>query len=235
MTTPSYASLLQLFHQPPLDYSDFVTWFWETGELDKERLTWQLEELKKKGVGGTWYYPRYLDGERYGTQPAYFSEEWWEFFRHSVAEHERLGLEAWFSGWEGREYWQDLLRAERATRPELEGRRLAIHEARSNASGAMQLDVPPERDGSDGGGIPLGRGAAGSGIAPGSQCSCAGAADKLDRAGRRLAAGRGRQPAPRSRLPHPPCRRALSRNLLAGTRRAAARICTRHPLPLRAG
>ena len=135
---PSYSKLLETFRQPPLDYSDFalssrffyaglvvcwagsanfVTWFWETGELDKERITWQLEELKKKGVGGTWYYPRYLDGERYGTWPAYFSEAWWAFFRHSVAEHERLGLEAWFSGWEGREYWQDLLRAERAARP----------------------------------------------------------------------------------------------------------------------
>jgi hypothetical protein len=142
MTTPSYPTLRQLFRQPPLDYSDFVTWFWETGELDKERITWQLEELKKKGVGGTWYYPRYLDGERYGTQPTYFSEEWWEFFRHSVAEHKRLGLEAWFSGWEGREHWQDLLRAERATRPELEGRRLVIHEERSHGSGAMQLDIP---------------------------------------------------------------------------------------------
>ena len=142
MTTPSYSTLRQLFRQPPLDYSDFVTWFWETGDLDKERITWQLEELKKKGVGGTWYYPRYLDGERYGTQPTYFSEEWWEFFRHSVAEHKRLGLEAWFSGWEGREYWQDLLRAERATRPELEGRRLVIHEERSHGSGAMQLDIP---------------------------------------------------------------------------------------------
>ncbi|MDE0069883.1 MAG: glycosyl hydrolase [Caldilineaceae bacterium] len=142
MTTPSYDSLRQLFRQPPLDYSDFVTWFWETGELEKERITWQLEELKKKGVGGTWYYPRYLDGERYGTDPAYFSEEWWEFFRHSVAEHERLGLEAWFSGWEGREYWQDLLRAERAARPELHGRRLVIHEARSQEEGTLQLDLP---------------------------------------------------------------------------------------------
>ena len=142
MTLPSYESLLQLFRQPPLDCSDFVTWFWETGELDKERITWQLEELKKKGVGGTWYYPRYLDGERYGTWPAYFSEEWWEFFRHSVAEHERLGLEAWFSGWEGREYWQDLLRAERAARPELAGRRLVIHEARSQEEGPLQLDLP---------------------------------------------------------------------------------------------
>ena len=142
MTHPFYDSLRQLFLQPPLDYSDFVTWFWETGELDKERITWQLEELKKKGVGGTWYYPRYLNGERYGTDPAYFSEEWWEFFRHSVAEHERLGLEAWFSGWEGREYWQDLLRAERAARPELHGRRLVIHEARSQEEGTLQLDLP---------------------------------------------------------------------------------------------
>ena len=100
MNSPAHTKLLELFRRPSRDYSDFVTWFWETGELDKERLTWQLEELKKKGVGGTWYYPRYLNGERYGTDPAYFSEEWWEFFRHSVAEHERLGLEAWFSGWE---------------------------------------------------------------------------------------------------------------------------------------
>jgi len=142
MNHPSYSTLLQLFRQPPLDYSDFVTWFWETGELDKERITWQLEELKKKGVGGTWYYPRYLDGERYGTWPAYFSEEWWDFLRHSVAEHERLGLEAWFSGWEGREYWQDLMRAERAARPELAGRRLVIHETRSEEEGTLHLDLP---------------------------------------------------------------------------------------------
>ena len=142
MTTPSYPTLLQLFREPSLDYSDFVTWFWETGELDKERLTWQLEELKKKGVGGTWYYPRYLDGERYGTDPAYFTEEWWEFFRHSVAEHSRLGLQAWFSCWEGRESWQDRLRAERAARPELAGRRLVIHEKRSNGNDALQIEVP---------------------------------------------------------------------------------------------
>ena len=142
MNAPSYSTLLQLFREPSLDYSDFVTWFWETGELDKERLTWQLEELKKKGVGGTWYYPRYLDGERYGTEPAYFTEEWWEFFRHSVAEHSRLGLQAWFSCWEGTEYWQDRLRAERAARPELAGRRLVIHEKRSNGNDALQIEVP---------------------------------------------------------------------------------------------
>ena len=142
MNAPSSSTLLQLFREPSLDYSDFVTWFWETGELDKERLTWQLEELKKKGVGGTWYYPRYLDGERYGTDPAYFTEEWWEFFRHSVAEHSRLGLQAWFSCWEGRESWQDRLRAERAARPELAGRRLVIYEKRSNGNDALQIEAP---------------------------------------------------------------------------------------------
>ena len=141
-TGGSQTTLLQLFRQPPMEYSDFVTWFWETGELDKERLTWQLEELKKKGVGGTWFYPRYLDGERYGTVPAYFTEEWWSFFRHAVAEHSRLGLQAWFSGWEGRDYWQDRLRDDRAERPQLEGRRLVIHESLSDAAGAMRIEIP---------------------------------------------------------------------------------------------
>jgi len=137
----SREALLKLFKDPPQEYSDFVTWFWEAGQLDKKQLTWQLEELKRKGVGGTWFYPRYMSGEPYGTFPAYFTEGWWDFFRHSVEEHHRLGLEAWFSGWEGRGFWRDRLRADRDRLPELTGRRLVVHEVEADGSDPVEIEV----------------------------------------------------------------------------------------------
>ncbi len=135
---------LRLFKNPPREYADFVCWSWETGKLDKERITSQLEELADKGVGGTWFYPRMCRGEPYGTQPAYFTEEWWDFVRHSLAEHKRLGLSAGFSGWEGLNLWQEKMLQEREERPELQGRRLVLHEATSNGSDPVVIQVPPE-------------------------------------------------------------------------------------------
>ena len=84
--------LLHLFREPSPEYGEIATWFWETGRLTKEQLTWQLEELADKGTRGTWFYPRYCRSEPYGTHPAYFTEEWWDFVRHSLSEHRRLGV-----------------------------------------------------------------------------------------------------------------------------------------------
>ncbi len=144
--TPSREELAQSFADPPLEYSDFMTYFWESGKLSKEQLTWQLEQIKDKGVGGTWYYPRYVRGEPYGPHPAYWSDGWWEFFEHYVAEHERLGMTAWFSEWTGQGYWQDRLREERANHPELEGRRLVLHQAEARAGEGVDLEVPEEEE-----------------------------------------------------------------------------------------
>ena len=57
MTTPSRNELTQLFTEPPIEYGDFMTYFWECGKLSKEQLTWQLEQLKDKGVSGTLVLP----------------------------------------------------------------------------------------------------------------------------------------------------------------------------------
>ena len=47
----SRGELAQLVAAPPLEYSDFMTYFWESGQLSKEQLGWQLEQVKEKGVG----------------------------------------------------------------------------------------------------------------------------------------------------------------------------------------
>ena len=144
--TFSREELVRLFVDPPLEYGDFLTYFWESGQLSKDRLTWQLEQLQKKGVAGTWYYPRYVEGEPYGTHPPYWSEGWWEFFEHYVAEHQRLGMTAWFSDWTGRGYWQDQLRIEKEQHPELEGRRLVIHQVEVQGGNQARIEVPDNEE-----------------------------------------------------------------------------------------
>ena len=46
--TMSGGELAQLFAAPPLEYSDFMTYFWESGKLSKEQLSWQLEQVKAR-------------------------------------------------------------------------------------------------------------------------------------------------------------------------------------------
>ena len=141
-TDRSRADLLALFQNPPAKYGDFATWFWETGTLTKERITWQLEQMKAAGVSGTWYYPRYVGTEPLATDPPYWSDGWREIFNHSVKEHRRLGMKAGFSDWTGRGYWQDRLREESRTRPELIGQRLVCHEATARDGAPVQMVVP---------------------------------------------------------------------------------------------
>ena len=143
--SPSPDELAQLFAEPPLEYSDFMTYFWESGKLSKEQLTWQLEQIKAKGVGGTWYYPRYVRGEPH-AQPPYWSDGWWEFFEHYVAEHERLGMTVWFADWTGQESWQDKLRAESEHNPDLKGGRLVIHQAEGRDDETLQFEIPADEE-----------------------------------------------------------------------------------------
>src|SRR5918998_1795921 len=101
MTEPKpREALAREFLDPSSEYGPIDGWWWEAGRLDRERLTWQLEELKAKGVAGTWFYPRYIHGEPLGCDPPYFSDEWWEFVRFVTEEHKRLGMTSWFSNWE---------------------------------------------------------------------------------------------------------------------------------------
>ena len=46
--TMSRGELAQLVAAPPLEYSDFMTYFWESGQLSKEQLSWQLERGSRR-------------------------------------------------------------------------------------------------------------------------------------------------------------------------------------------
>lgn len=137
----STAALARTFRDPPPEYGPIDGWWWEAGRLDKEKMRWQLEELKDKGISGTWFYARYVHGEPLGSDPAYFTDEWWDFTRYSAEEHERLGLTSWFSNWTVLQFEQDAIRAQRGADPDLWGRKLVIHSVESQQEGPLEVEI----------------------------------------------------------------------------------------------
>ena len=140
----SRATLLSHFSQPPDEYGPIDCWWWEAARVKKDKITWQLEELKDKGVAGTWYYPRWLYQEPLRSDPPYWSEKWWSLMRFAMGEHRRLGLVHWFSDWTSHQFHQNRVRQERSQTPELRGRRLAIHQQISRGAETLRLSVPNE-------------------------------------------------------------------------------------------
>ena len=89
----------------PADHYGEVPFYWWNGEkLNKKRLTAQLEALAKNGIAGVQVnYAHGVGGGEEGLpyggagrtlpgDPAQFTDDWWEFFRHTAKECERLGL-----------------------------------------------------------------------------------------------------------------------------------------------
>jgi len=138
--TFSREALLQGFRSPSEDYGEVDCWWWEAGHLTEEKLRWELEELKDKGLAGTFLYPRFLNNEPLSPDPPYWSEGWWERVRFTMESGQQLGLRSWFSDWSGGyfEFVQNRLRKY----PELVGRRLAIHQKESQGHELVEIEVP---------------------------------------------------------------------------------------------
>jgi alpha-L-rhamnosidase/Glycosyl hydrolases family 2, sugar binding domain len=141
---PTRAALARQFRDPPPEYGPIDGWWWEAGRLDRDKLRWQLEELRDKGISGTWFYARFLYGEPLGSQPPYFSDEWWEFTRFAAQEHQRLGLIDWFSNWTALQFEQGAIRAQREANPALWGRRLVIFTAAADEGATVELTLGPD-------------------------------------------------------------------------------------------
>ena len=91
---------------PPLAARTRCFWWWLNGNVTKEAITRDLEEMKAKGMGGGLIFDADGSGQR-GNQrvpagPMFGSEEWRKLFVHAVNEADRLGLELALSiqsGW----------------------------------------------------------------------------------------------------------------------------------------
>lgn len=98
MQTSSYKKLIQNFTSPPKEYGE-VAFYWRIGEkLTKERLLWQLDQLKDHHICGLQINYCHSDkggfsyGLPYQSDPPLFSEDRRELFGRFLEEAEKRGM-----------------------------------------------------------------------------------------------------------------------------------------------
>ena len=106
VVTATAAPLETYWTNPPVEARLRAYWWWLNGNVTKESITHDLEEMKAKGFGGAVIFD--ADGasqegnDRVPHGPTFFSPEWRELYKHTLSEADRLGLEMSLniqSGW----------------------------------------------------------------------------------------------------------------------------------------
>lgn len=85
-----------VFKNPPSEYGIRCWWWWLNGNIDKETITRDLEEMKAKGFSGACIFDAGGADQRNNAQvpegPMFGSPEWTELYVHAIREADRLGL-----------------------------------------------------------------------------------------------------------------------------------------------
>lgn len=98
-TNRAFASLRELFDNPPRDFSPTPLWWWSGAEVTKERIEWQMRTFAEGGIFNLVVINLAPAGPIYGAaadQPAWFSETWWARFVETCELAAELGMKIWF-------------------------------------------------------------------------------------------------------------------------------------------
>lgn len=133
---PSKESALKKgFISPPDDCWPGVYWYFMDGNLSREKMTADLEAMKRAGIRWALFLEVNVGVPR--GKVDFLSEEWQELFTHAVREAERLGIRLILGsgpGWAGSGGpW---------VRPEQSMQHLVASEVTVRGPGAMNLKLP---------------------------------------------------------------------------------------------
>jgi len=78
----------QTFKNPPKRFSPIPFWFWND-EMDEEKINWELNEFKDKGITSFFIHGRF------GLKVPYLSQEWFRKVEYAVSRAKELGLKVW--------------------------------------------------------------------------------------------------------------------------------------------
>ncbi|HEY4207345.1 MAG TPA: glycosyl hydrolase, partial [Puia sp.] len=100
----SLADMSRNFASPPGNVKSSCYWWWFNGLVDKEGITYDLEEFHAKGMGEVLLVNSAggLGGVPFPQGARLFSEEWKELYRHAMSEAKRLDIAVGInlcSGW----------------------------------------------------------------------------------------------------------------------------------------
>lgn len=94
------------FADPPQSAWPWVYWWWLEGNVSKEGITRDLQEMKDKGIGGALLFDAgssaYEVATRTPAGPVFLSPAWRILYQHALKEANRLGIEISLniqSGW----------------------------------------------------------------------------------------------------------------------------------------
>jgi hypothetical protein len=103
---PAQSALETGWNNPPNAARLRAYWWWLNGNVTKESITHDLEEMKAKGFGGAVLIDAGGANQWGNAQvphgPTFFTPEWRELYQHALREADRLGLEISLniqSGW----------------------------------------------------------------------------------------------------------------------------------------
>jgi hypothetical protein len=91
-------NVLPGFKNPPKGYGEVSFYWWIGDPLTKERILWQLDQLKDKSITGLQINYCHTDkggatyGLTYPSQPALFSNQWWELFQWFLKEAKKRDM-----------------------------------------------------------------------------------------------------------------------------------------------
>ncbi|MBN1911499.1 MAG: discoidin domain-containing protein [Pirellulales bacterium] len=99
--------LAEGFASPPAQARPWVYWWWLNGNVTRQGITRDLEEMKRQGIGGVLIF--HAGGGRGAPMgPKFLSPEWRGLFRHAIREAGRLGIDVSVNmcdGWDAGGPW----------------------------------------------------------------------------------------------------------------------------------
>lgn len=91
----SYKTMSEGFNHPPDEVRLKSYWLWLNGQVTKESITNELEEMKSKGYGGAVICDALASGKNTSEVPHgsdFAGDEWLELLSHAVKEADRLNM-----------------------------------------------------------------------------------------------------------------------------------------------
>ncbi|RED59100.1 glycosyl hydrolase [Cohnella phaseoli] len=126
------------FFDPASEYRPQPFWFLNH-DYKKEELEWQLEEMKRQGVGGVVLH------SRHGKSAEYMSREYLDMLAFCTEECKKRGMEVWLydeDNWPSGTFGGKLTRRH----PEYRMRYLRLEEKRHEGGGTVRLDFRQEEN-----------------------------------------------------------------------------------------
>ena len=125
--------MLERFSDAPDEYGEVPFYWWEGEKITKERLLWQLEQLKDRDICALQINYCHTDsggrncGLTMDSDPPVFSDEWWELVGWFMQECKKYGIAVSLSDYTleapGQERYMDAIAAKH---PEVLGKKLEL-------------------------------------------------------------------------------------------------------------